>query len=196
MRPALVYEIVNKVDAKSYIGVAVDLRQRLRVHMHHVRNGTGFKVHAAIRKHGAASFCVRVRARLPSQEEAYLAERVLVALEKPEYNLTAGGEGVRATPEVRQKIATKARGRRPSEATKQKIREARARQVNLPVGPFDEAHRANMSAAQKGKKQSADTRAKRRAALKRAYAEGRRSTHFRTAMRSADGRVLPRKGQG
>lgn len=192
MRQTSVYEINNTVDAKAYIGVAANLQARLRVHRHHVRAGSGFKLHAAVRKHGAENFRVRTRAVLPGAEEAFIAERILIALERPEYNLTEGGEGMRATPEIRAKISTKSTGRKHTDEARVKIREARALQTNVKCGPFDAAHRDKIRKANTGKTQSAESRAKKSETLKRAYAEGRRDSHFRTCNRAADGRVLPR----
>lgn len=189
---SVLYRITNRVDGKRYIGVAVCAQKRWREHRHRARSGGGFKLHAAMRKHGIENFEMQVIATLPTDEEAKIAERIAIAIETPEYNLTAGGEGVRATPEVRAKISAKSAGRKPSPETVAKLRAARLAQGYIPPPTFTPEHRAKMRAAQLGKKQSEETKAKRSAALKRAYAEGRRTTHFKTGRRGPDGRCLPK----
>ena len=170
------YEIVNCLDGKRYIGIARDPDARRRSHEHQARVGRGFKLHAAMRKHGPENFEMVMRAQLPTDAEAKIAGRIAIALELPEYNLTAGGDGVVATPDARAKLAAKAKGRKHSEETRAKIRVARALQTNVRCGPFNDAHRAKLSAARKTQVQSAETRAKRSASLKQAYASGLRAS--------------------
>lgn len=189
---SVLYQITNRVDGKRYVGVAVCAQKRWREHQHHARTGGGFKLHAAMRKHGIENFEMQVIATLPTDEEVKIAERIAIAIETPEYNLTAGGDGVRATPEVRAKLSAAFKGRGLTEAQRAKIKAARALQTNVKCGPFDATHRAKMRAAQLGKKQSEATKAKRSESLKRAYAEGRRTTHFKTGKRGPDGRCLPK----
>lgn len=185
-----VYRIENLLDGKAYIGVASTLSSRWNGHVHQALRGTGFKLHAAMRKHGIENFEMRPIAELPTWQEAALAERIAIAIERPVYNLTAGGEGVTMTPEIRAKISAKSTGRSLSLEARAKIKAARARQANVGHGPFDAAHREKIRAANTGKKQSEETKAKRAASLRRAHAEGRATSYFKTAKRGPDGRCL------
>lgn len=159
--------------------------------MRNAETGKGYKLHAAMRKYGVAAFEVRERAIFETQDEAFIAERILIALEAPAYNLTAGGEGVHGTAEVRAKISAKATGRKHTPETRAKLRAARIAQGNPPKPAFTPAHRKALSEAHIGLKQSAETKAKRSASLKRAYAEGRRQP-VTGLPRGADGRILPK----
>lgn len=131
---------------------------------------------------------MRVIAGLPGAL-AGVAERALVWWNRPKYNMTAGGDTAPScVPAVRAKIAVKATGRKHTEATRVKIKAARAAQTNVAAPAFDEAQRLKMRNAQLGKKQSEETKAKRSASLKRAYAEGRKAKN-RIAERNADGTI-------
>ncbi len=187
---ATVYEIRHLASDHHYIGVSSQPARRWLAHLKAAEVGKGFKLHAAIRKHGAAAFGFSERAQLPTQDEAFIAERILIALEQPAFNLTAGGEGVKGTPEVRAKLAAKATGRRHTEETRKIIREKRALQI-MRKGPFTPEHKKALAEAHKGLKQTPETRAKRSESLKRAYAEGRKRRV--TGMpRDAMGRILPK----
>jgi hypothetical protein len=135
---------------------------------------------------------MRIIAGLPGKL-AGLAEQSLIWWNRPRYNMTAGGDAAPSvSADVKAKIAQKATGRKHTEATRAKIREARAKQTNVKAPAFDQAQRLKMRNAQLGKKQSAETKARRSASLKRAYAEGVRAKG-RIGARNPDG-TIARKG--
>jgi hypothetical protein len=105
-----------------------------------------------------------VRAELPTYEEAFIAERMLIALEKPKYNMSLGGEGSRVehSDEWRQRQSQVMTGRKHTEETKQAIGRAH-KDKNV-----SQSTRAKLSVASKasiqrnghpmqGKKQSPET---------------------------------------
>lgn len=133
-----VYEIRNTVNDKRYIGVTVFTpRRRWRQHVCTAFNAAEPGVfQRAIRKYGEDAFEISVRAMLPTYGEALLAERIAIALERPAYNMAAGGRGA-----VGMKASAKTR--------------ARMRAAKLGKICSDEA-RANMSAAQRIRTDLAD----------------------------------------
>lgn len=91
----IVYIAVNRNNGKCYIGITTrGLARRVRAHMTTVRGGSTFKFHNAIRKHGLEAFEFSVLRECLTHEQAKAGERELIALLRPEYNLTRGGDGV------------------------------------------------------------------------------------------------------
>jgi group I intron endonuclease len=141
---ALVYMATNRVNGKRYIGVTSGrLCSRRAGHIHQAlkKEGKCRKFHAAIRKYGPEAFEWAVLIRAGSFAEALTEEIRLIAELRPEYNLTAGGEGTngivrsketverhrasragwRPTPEMRQRQSKAMRGHAVSEETRRKI---------------------------------------------------------------------------
>lgn len=94
-KPAVVYEAVNLVNGKRYIGITGrGILARSAEHAIQARrkidNGA---FHRAIRKYGAKVFKYRVLLRCGTCEIALQEEIRLIALLNPEYNSTKGGDG-------------------------------------------------------------------------------------------------------
>lgn len=174
---AFVYSITHLATGREYIGVTSrTLERRWREHVS--KSGQPKKTHVgrALRKYGPDAFAMREEAVLPTFDEAKIAERILVALRKPEFNMTEGGDGMRGykrvhSAETRAKIAATLEGRPLTEAHKLKLRGRRGtRGKRMP----DEV-RAKISASKLGSKPSAETVARRAASLKARFStvEGR-----------------------
>lgn len=170
-----IYEIVNLVNGKRYVGSAVNLEKRWREHRkrlkgcyHHSRH-----LQAAWDKYGEISFAFRILRMCPRQDLLFEEQRELD--KSAAYN---------ACREARSTI-----GVRHSAETKRKISDSN---VGKKMPPRDEAYRANISAALKGRSKSPEHQAALQAgrkafkrsddecravseALRRAYAEGRKS---------------------
>jgi group I intron endonuclease len=170
-----IYEIRNLVNGKRYVGSAVDIAKRWREHRKHLKGGRHHSRHlqAAWAKYGDESFAFRIllhcsRPDLLSEEQKELDKA-------PEYN---------ACRDARSTI-----GVRHSAETKRKISES---QAGRKMPPRDEDYRAKISAALKGRSKSPEQQAALQAgrkafkrsedecravseALRRAYAEGRKS---------------------
>lgn len=133
---ALVYEARNRVNGKRYIGITrTSLEQRVYAH---IWNATATTKAAkpwgvfskAIRKYGKHAFEFRVLEEGLTFEQALVRERGLIAQQKPEYNVSAGGygpNGLKWTEERRIRTAkslsaawTPERRARHSETMKQK----------------------------------------------------------------------------
>jgi len=184
---AVVYEAVCRVHGKSYIGQSKDFSSCKRSHAHAANHGSKSLFHRALRKHGTGAFDWQIRAELPTVEEAKIAERILIALERPAYNMSAGGDGavgVKHTPEQSAKQRARMLQFRHSEAAKAKIGLHHRGKV------VSQETRAKLSAAAKsrdltkhpmlGRTQSSETRAKISETKRRRNAE-RKLTAARAA---------------
>ena len=157
-----IYEILNTVDGKRYIGSAVNIAARWRGHKSKLRNGDhhGPKLQRAWNKHGSETFQFRVLL-LCSRDNLILYEQLSMAALRPEYNTcqVAGSTlGVKQTIETRQKLSLVLRGNTYAKGSKRTI-EQRAQmslshmgnQNTLGVYPSDET-RAKLSIARMGNK--------------------------------------------
>jgi len=121
-----------------------------------------------MRKHGIEKFDFCVVAELPTADEAKIAERILIALEKPDYNLTAGGDGthgLKHSEQQREKNAAAKRGKPLTDAHKEAIR---ASVVGVPKSL---EMRTKLSATRRRMKHSPETKAKMSASQKKRAAE-------------------------
>ena len=109
----IVYIATNYKNGKSYVGqTGMSLRKRFYKHTHDAKNASDSLFHRAIRKHGMESFDVQTVSTAVNQSQLNNLEKVWVILLQSDnplygYNLTAGGEGGAATPEIRQKMRDK-----------------------------------------------------------------------------------------
>lgn len=120
-----IYEILNSVNGKRYIGSAVSLRSRWSEHRSHLARGSHHSRHlqAAWRKYGADAFSFRPLI-LCSKENLLFYEQIAMDAMNPEYNVAriAGSSiGCIRTPETRAKIADKARGRKWTDEARKKL---------------------------------------------------------------------------
>lgn len=160
-----VYAIVNLKNGKRYIGcTSQPLVAYFGKNINAALAGSTAKpaIYGAIRKYGAESFdCSVIKDGLASLDDMRAFERQMIAqydsMNKAlGYNLTAGGEGVTQTPEIRRKIGAAnsiaLRGKKQSLATRLK-RGASCREVWKRAG-VRERHRTAML----GRKVSTETR--------------------------------------
>jgi len=108
-----VYAIRNLKNGKLYIGCTTQpLAAYFRKNIGAALCGSTTKpaLYAAIRKYGEESFsCSAIKFGFASVEEMFQFEREMIAYNGTKglgYNLTAGGEGVTQTEEIRRKIGT------------------------------------------------------------------------------------------
>lgn len=170
----IVYQARNLVNGKRYIGVTKQgLHNRQRSHRNEARLGRGNLLHKAMRKYGQENFVFGILADFEDDYElAKVYEWEMISKHRPEYNLTAGGEGGTLHASTRALLSAARKGRKlsaetrarisegqrnrppPSEETREKMRQAR---LGVPMAP---EQRAKMI----GRKDSAETRAKKAAA--------------------------------
>lgn len=169
-----IYEIVNLVNGKRYIGSAKSIERRFGQHRVRLRGKRHYnrRLQNSWNKYGEASFAFRILVLCPV-EFLICFEQAAIDSYRPAYNLapTAGSTlGVRLSEATKAKIALKAMGRK--------------------CPPRSSEYRAKISAAHKGKPKSPAQMAKLQegrarqtfgeersskvsAGLKLAYAEGR-----------------------
>lgn len=128
-----IYAIVNRENGRVYIGQAAFPSARWSQHKQNLKGGTHVNTHLqnAWAKYGEVSFDHFLICSWETREECNEAEKFYIAWYKSiglAYNLTGGGEGLfNPDASVREKIAAKKRGKKASEATRQKIRDRIAR---------------------------------------------------------------------
>ncbi len=108
----VLYSITHDATGRQYLGVtSLDVRRRWQAH---ARAST--RLGRCLRKYGAHAFTFKVEATLPTRAELNIAERIAIAVRRPAFNLTAGGEGALGlkrthSAEHRAKIAAALTGR-------------------------------------------------------------------------------------
>lgn len=198
-----VYEIVNTVSGKRYIGSSVSVPKRWRAHKRALRHGKHHspRLQHSWRKYGEAAFSFRFLLLCSAKDLIFFEQRCFDGL-KPEYNAApiAGTRlGVPQPAAARAAISAslignkRSEGLRPSEDTRAKMSRSRLGramplEVRAKIGATKVGNkyflgrqhsaetRAKMSAAQLGRTVSEEARQHIRAAAQRRVArEGRRS---------------------
>lgn len=130
----VLYQAVNLVNGKRYVGVTKQgLATRVYKHFSKAQKGQGYRLGAAIRKYGKDKIKFSILVVCPSYRYALDAEMAYIEAIKPEYNVTAGGEGVlglKMTEETRAKLSAAIKnrpnhwlGRKHSPETVEKLRQ-------------------------------------------------------------------------
>lgn len=88
-----VYTVTRRETGDQYVGISKNPAVRWKSHRWHARHGSAGHFHRALAKYGPEAFDWVVVAVLPTLPEAQIAERILIAIEQPEYNMSAGGDG-------------------------------------------------------------------------------------------------------
>lgn len=106
---AIVYMAVNRTNGKRYIGVTrQSFASRRQQHKSDAKRKRDTWFHAAIRKYGFECFDWMEIYQCDDILEALDAEVRLISLHRPEYNISAGGEGRRSP--LSEKTRSKLRG--------------------------------------------------------------------------------------
>lgn len=157
-----IYEIVNLVNGKRYIGSAVNFKKRWNSHQHSLRQGKHPSKHlqSTWNKHGAERFSFRPLI-LCDRDNLLMYEQIAIDAMKPEYNKcpTAGScIGRKATAETLAKMSARASSISPE--TRARMSEAQSKRRH------SEETKLKLSLHFKGRKVSDETRAKLSAAAK------------------------------
>ena len=165
-----IYKITNTVNSKAYIGKSVDDSAYLRIYKH--LNGQGSRlVCAAIKKYGknALSYEILNDGIIPELLDSFEIEAIKShnTVTPHGYNLTAGGEGGRMSPEARQKMSeVQKTSQRVKEGRKKRIEKIKGRPSHNKGKKMSEAQKKKLSIAHKGKKLSMEHRRNLSEALK------------------------------
>jgi group I intron endonuclease len=117
MQNSGIYQIVNTVNGKRYIGSAVDLRRRWNSHRSHAARGVHHShiLQAAWNKYGPGAFSFTIIERC-DRENILAREQYYINTLLPEYNIaltvTAPMSGMNHTPEAKALISKLLRGRK------------------------------------------------------------------------------------
>lgn len=119
----VVYQARNLLNGHRYIGVTKQgLAKRQYGHIKDARTGRGNRFHNAIRKYGEEYFVFGVVHDFDDDYDlARLYEHELICKERPEYNLTYGGEGGAMHQSTKDKLRAANLGRKASVETRAKI---------------------------------------------------------------------------
>lgn len=186
-----VYEIVNKVNGKRYVGSAVDLSKRERQHFNHFRNGSHPNIHLkrSISIHGIENFYFRSIVYC-SRNNVIAWEQAMIDELKPEYNICrkAGNtSGVKFSQETKDKISASHKGRKHPPRSK----EYREKISSALKGK--KKSKSHMDALQLGRSKRVFTdelREKYSEATRRSYQEGKRSRERPPEYREKIGRAF------
>ena len=172
----IVYQATNRINGKRYIGVTkLGLRSRMRRHQSEARKSNGL-FQRALRKYGMEGFAFEVLYDFQDDYDLARAyEWEMIAKHRPEYNLTAGGEGGTPHELTRAKMSARQKGRKRSEEAKANMSAAqRRRAIEHPRTPetrekmrqarLGKRHRPESIAKMVGREDSDATRAKKSAA--------------------------------
>lgn len=118
----IVYQAINKVNNKSYIGITKrNLKKRISEHISSSRESTTV-FHLAIKKYNLKNFNWVILDSTNSIEELKQLEIDYIAKLKPEYNMTSGGDGiVNMSQDIRDKIRKSNTGKNLSNEAKEKL---------------------------------------------------------------------------
>jgi group I intron endonuclease len=162
-RPAIIYKGENNINGKCYVGVTVQtLSQRQIQHARSAAAGKPWPFQRAIRKYGMENFTFSILDRAPSEAEGKILEKKYVALLKPAYNATKGGDGVwgyEHTAESKAKMSKakkgKKHGRAPPAWVVERLHEGQREYLKNPDRPPRPPHtaeaKAKIGAAGKGR---------------------------------------------
>lgn len=112
----IVYRARNLVNGHAYIGFTTKgLAHREKRHRESANSQHGgFRFHRAIRKYGHENFVFEVLMDFLDDEElAKVYEWEVISKYKPEYNISAGGDGGSVHPDTARKISAANKGQTP-----------------------------------------------------------------------------------
>lgn len=128
-----IYKVTNVENDKFYIGkTKKPIEQRFKEHLRDSRNGkTWCVLHDAIRKYGEDKFLIESILTCNDEKTLNTKESDIIEQLQPDYNSAPGGQGgairtgLKHSNETKDKIRSKAIGRKASLATREKMKQAR-----------------------------------------------------------------------
>jgi group I intron endonuclease len=156
-----VYQIVNKINNKKYIGITSrTLEKRFKEHKKHLNCG----IAAAIIKYGEDNFYIEKLEECSNWEDLLEKEKLWINKINPEYNKTLGGEGLfgfNHSEETKNKISLKNKGKPASDPKGDKLKEYKELYGNFWTGKnhteeykkLKSIDRLNYYQTERGKKQ-------------------------------------------
>jgi group I intron endonuclease len=145
-----IYQIINTVNNKSYIGSACNIHKRWLMHKRTLKQGSHHNIHLqrAWYQYGITAFTLSVVEEILNKSKLIDREQYYLNTLKPEYNIcfVAGNQlGQKQSKEARQKKSLKLKGRPKSEEHKRRISESNKGKLK------SEDHKQKLSAVKIGK---------------------------------------------
>jgi group I intron endonuclease len=109
----VIYEFINNVNQKIYIGQASDYKQRIRSHKFNLSQNKNTPFYNALRKYGWNNFSINI---VEECDEEKLNQREIYWIEEKKslypngYNLLEGGKQAKHTDVTKQKISDSRKG--------------------------------------------------------------------------------------
>ena len=161
-----IYMLTNKLTSDKYIGQSCDITRRIWEHKHHAKSGVNMGISKAIRKYGIENFEATILIEC-SKDELDAFEEKFISEIKPEYNTNGGGRksykcGRHLTDEEKEVCRQAAKKQWEDMSDEQKECVKKHQLIGPRKGhPVSEETREKLRQANLGKKQSAETIAKR-----------------------------------
>lgn len=156
-----IYEIVNTVNGKRYIGSAKNFANRWSGHLRRLRRNDhhSAKLQRAWNKYGESQFkFLPILTCAPTKEMLYFYEQQLLDKVKPEYNIAVSAyapmAGRTMSEETRKKMSISGKGKPHRKWSEEERRNASAARKGSPGHPQTDAAKRKVSEARKGKKLS------------------------------------------
>lgn len=144
------YAVTNELTGHKYVGItARSVKRRWYEHVWNANHGEDTRFYRALRKYGAEAFEISTIVQSKTFEGIKEAEVAVIRQQRPEYNSTAGGDGLLGlvrTEQHRERLRQANLGRVVSAEARQNLSKA------LLGKPKSAEHAANISAGKKGKK--------------------------------------------
>jgi group I intron endonuclease len=154
---SVIYQFVNNITQKIYVGQAVDYKQRIRNHKFNLKQNKNTPFYNALKKYGWENFSINI---IEECEENKLNEREVYWIEEKNslypngYNLLEGGKQARHTDITKQKISN---GRKGIKFSKSHIENLRKSHLGYLM---PEEQKEKISKSNKGKVVSEETKIK------------------------------------
>ena len=154
---SVIYEFVNNINQKVYVGQAVDYKQRIRNHKFNLKQDKNTPFYNALKKYGWENFSINIIEECESNE---LNEREVYWISEKKslypngYNLLEGGNQVRHNDITKQKISNSRKGIKFSESHIENLRKSHLGYI------MPEEQKKKISKSNKGKVFSEETKKK------------------------------------
>lgn len=128
-----IYKITNRLDGKFYVGQTIKpITYRFRKHCETALRGEGYKLHAAVRKHGKENFYVELLEECETLEQLNERETHFITTLNPPYNLCVA-PCFRLGAESIKKMSASLRGKKhPPEVVKKRAASVKSYWDNNP----------------------------------------------------------------
>lgn len=219
-KTSCIYKITSNINGKIYVGSSVDYTERIRLHLHYLKNNKhhSVKLQRHVNKYGIEDLSFSILEIVMFKEDLIKREQFYLDSLKPNFNIckVAGSTlGTKMSVETRAKMSVVFKGRKHTEEAKRKISEAskgnkycvgkkhsketiKKRSESLIGRKVSEETRRKISLAQIGKKISEESKRKMSIAAKgrTAWMKGRSHTaeSIKKMSKSQKGRTAWNKG--